>query len=457
MGENSQRIDSLEHEKAMLWERLVELENKITIRPSDYERDAKQASRKAAEYRNKTEERFNQANSLYESIETLKGEVLLQSEVIFSSKDDIVELLETSTLTSADIKNLSSMLLNKCNKLSEIFEKYPDLKTDIDDLTIQLNSIEESSNKANSTYKGILSKKTEIDSLHREIVGYTDKDEDGEEVIIDGLKTELEKSYDNLHDNSIALNSKINEIENESYNKVKAFIDNNKEELQKVLEHSSIEYESINKRIEELLPNAMTAGLSFAFVKKKKEEEELFKEYKEKFSKGIRNLALVSILPILISVYSLLTGVELSEVINRTPKVILAFMPLYIPLIWTTISANKKVNLSKRLIEEYSHKQVLSMTIQGLSNQIDDLDNDNIAQELRTQLLGSFLKVSSENPGKLISDYQKSDNPILNLLDRDRKVKKSKTIAETVEEKASELVEDAVDTLTDKAKKNISL
>jgi hypothetical protein len=131
-------------------------------------------------------------------------------------------------------------------------------------------------------------------------------------------------------------------------------------------------------------------------------------------------------------------------------------MPLYIPLIWTTISANKKVNLSKRLIEEYSHKQVLSMTIQGLSNQIDELDNDDIAEELRTQLLASFLKVTSENPGKLISDYQKSDNPMLNFFDRDRKVKKGKKNIDSAEEKATELVVDAVESLTDNTMKTIS-
>ncbi|WP_396600857.1 hypothetical protein [Algibacter sp. R77976] len=455
MGENSRRIESLEHEKGMLWERLVELEKKVEIKPSDYEKEAKQASRKAAEYRNKTEERFNKANELFRSIEGLKNDVLEESKVISSSKDEIVELLESSNISSIEINDKSSLLVDKCNRLDEIFEQYPDLNTNIDELSTQLNSIDESSDKANSTYKGILSKKTEIDSLHREIVGYTDEDEDGEEVEIDGLKAELEKTYEKLQNSSVNLEIKISKIETESSAKVDSFIDNNKDQLKKIVKSSITEYESINKRIEELLPNAMTAGLSSAFIKKKEEEEELFIEYKAKFSKGIRNLAWVSALPIAISVYSLITGVELSEVINRTPNVILAFMPLYIPLIWTTISANKKVNLSKRLIEEYSHKQVLSMTIQGLSNQIDGLDNDDIAQELRTQLLGSFLKVTSENPGKLIYDYQKSDNPMLNLLDRDKKRKKKKTIVETAEEKAVEIVEDAVETVADEVIDNI--
>ena len=48
MGDNSRRIESLEHEKGMLWERVVELERKMEIKPSDYEKEAKQASKMAA-------------------------------------------------------------------------------------------------------------------------------------------------------------------------------------------------------------------------------------------------------------------------------------------------------------------------------------------------------------------------------------------------------------------------
>lgn len=456
MGENTRRIESLENEKGMLWERLVRLEEQMKVKPSDYENEAKQASRKAAEFRNKTQERLTQANGLYDTIEELKEKILAESKAITSSKDEISALVEDSTSSSKEIREKSALLVDSCNRLDEIFDQYPDLDSNIDTLTTQLNSIDESSSKANATYKGILTKKTEIDALHRDVMGYEDEDEDGEPVHISGLKDDLENSYEKLHESSVVLETKISEIETDSNAKVDAFIDENKEDLKSVVDTSNKEYEAINKKISSLLPDAMTAGLSSAFIAKKGEEEELYQEYKSKFSNGILMLSLVSLLPISVSVFSLVSGDALLDVIKRVPNVLLAFLPLYAPLIWTTISANKKVNLSKRLIEEYSHKQVLSMTIEGLSEQIEQIEDDEVAEELRTRLLSSFLHVISENPGKLISNYQKSDNPMLNYFDRDKKESRGKDIAETVKDKAQDMVEDAVEGLGKEAAETIA-
>ena len=80
------------------------------------------------------------------------------------------------------------------------------------------------------------------------------------------------------------------------------------------------------------------------------------------------------------------------------------------------------MNLSNRLIEEYTHKEVLSKTFEGLSKQINNLENDSIAKELRVKLLYNVLEVSSENPGKLISDYAKSDHPFEEALDKSVKL-----------------------------------
>lgn len=454
--ESKRRIEYLEKEREKLWARIVEIEQKVDTKPSDYEKEAIQASKKAAEYRNKTEKRLNEANDLYANLEALKGEVLKESQAITAANKEIKTLLEDSTSSSRDISDKGALLTDKCNRLDEIFDQYPNLKTDINELSDQMASIEDSSNKANLTYKGILTKKTQIDSLHGEILGYEDEDEDGEPIQIAGLKDQLEKAYDKLQEDSVVLEIKVKEIATESNAKVDAFIEENKKDIKKVADNSNAEYEAINAKISSLLPDAMTAGLSSAFIAKKGEEEELYKEHKKKFSRGIQTLAWVSLLPIAISVYSLASGVELSIVIQRAPNIILAFLPLYIPLVWTTISANKKVNLSKRLIEEYSHKQVLSMTIEGLSNQIEEIDDDEVAGELRTRLLSNFLQVTSENPGKLISNYQKSDNPMLNLLDRDKKKDREKDIVETVKDKAQDMVEEAVEDIGNKAVEKIT-
>ncbi|QYS85949.1 hypothetical protein JJC03_12970 [Flavobacterium oreochromis] len=83
------------------------------------------------------------------------------------------------------------------------------------------------------------------------------------------------------------------------------------------------------------------------------------------------------------------------------------------------------MNLSKRLIEEYSHKEVLSKTFEGLSKQIENLDEENISNELRISLLQNFLYMYSENPGKLISNYDSSDHPVMELLENSHRLENS--------------------------------
>lgn len=79
--------------------------------------------------------------------------------------------------------------------------------------------------------------------------------------------------------------------------------------------------------------------------------------------------------------------------------------------------------MSKRLIEEYTHKAVLGGTFSGLSNQIESLPRDSLVRdELRTKLLFNLLQVSSENPGKLITDYNKSDHPLMDALENSAKL-----------------------------------
>lgn len=435
-GKNSKKIEYLEEERKKLWERLLKLEKQVAEKPLDIEREAKQASKKAAEYRNKTEERLNQAIEIQSKLTIIETEIDKKLADIKSKHSRSIEV-------SNKLLENSTSLSNLVTRISEVLDEHPEIEQEINQLDELIAKIEENSSKANTTYKGILTKKTEIDELHREILGYEDEDEDGEIITVDGLKKELEISYNNLTVTSEHLEENLESLKNSSKVQYDNFIKNNQDDLDKIKSNSKSEYDKINKQIESLLPNALTAGLSSAFVTKKSEEEELYKEYKKSFNNGILYISLSALLPIGISIFYLLSGATLTDTIERAPKIMLAFLPLYIPLIWTTISANKKVNLSKRLIEEYSHKQVLSMTIEGLSKQIENIEDADMSEELRIKLLNSFLNVTSENPGKLILNYQKSDNPILNFFDRDKK--KDKTIVGTLKDSTKDIIEKAAD------------
>ncbi|MDH5826263.1 hypothetical protein [Sphingobacterium faecium] len=56
-----------------------------------------------------------------------------------------------------------------------------------------------------------------------------------------------------------------------------------------------------------------------------------------------------------------------------------------------------------------------------MSKQITGLDNDEQSLELKYRLLSNFLQVSSENPGKLISNYESSDHPVMEALEQSYK------------------------------------
>ncbi|WP_134090917.1 hypothetical protein [Olivibacter sp. XZL3] len=73
------------------------------------------------------------------------------------------------------------------------------------------------------------------------------------------------------------------------------------------------------------------------------------------------------------------------------------------------------------MIEEYAHKEVLSKTYEGLSKQITNINDASQSDELKFRLLSNFLQVSSENPGKLISNYEASDHPIMEALEQSYK------------------------------------
>lgn len=162
---------------------------------------------------------------------------------------------------------------------------------------------------------------------------------------------------------------------------------------------------------------------------------------------------LISLLPFAVNAYRLLfSGDDLIVIIKDTPYLLSAMLPLYIPVLWLAYTTNKSYKLSKRLIEEYTHKGVVSKTFEGLSNQIDELEDKAISEELRVKLLFNIVSVNTENPGKLISNYDKSDHPLMDALDKsaqlaDAVTKLSKipgfsAIAKKLDEKANQIVAD---------------
>lgn len=335
-------------------------------------------------------------DNFLEIIETKEGELNNNLESIKSSLDEVEGYLEASQKFPEKIKEIEELISNFQNESAEI-EK------------IKIS---------------ISRRRSEIELVYREILGYDKKNDEGEIEHISGIKDELQESL-------YGMESKINNL-SENYNNSLDFFKsefNSKLEINNqefiAIKNSTEDYiKEIKNKINELLPNSMATGLSYAYASKRDGEERDLKLSEKKFLYSIVGLILVSSLPVMIAIYMLAdTEKTLFDVINYLPKLMSVFIPLYVPIFWVAYSTSKKIKLSKRIIEEYTHKEVLGKTFSGLSNQIEKLNaNDGIQNELRIKLLYNFMQVTAENPGKLISDYNSADHPVMDALEKSVKL-----------------------------------
>lgn len=377
------------------------------------------------------EQQLNSINTDYIEISKNKSEEILQfhtksnsesikiSElltVIDNSHNKLHEQLknlDASIEKSTQAKNQASKLINECEAdISEIkiikdrFNKYEE---NIKNILSEANSYLESSSKLPETLEkakidsdeventlkqskqalqNIINKKKEIDDIYSSINGYDviNENSPNESQHIEGLKDILEKSYQSIELKTKSLNDIIE-------NEVKDI----KENYSTLLSNAKNQYESLDNELNGLLPGAMAKGLSDAFETKRSSEQENLNTLEKHFRYAIFALIATALIPIFADCYLLFyKEKDLLDVIKETPNILLATLPIYLPLLWFAHSTNKKSNLSKRLIEEYTHKSVLGKTFSGLSNKIDNLPNqNNIREELRIKLLFNLLQVSA--------------------------------------------------------------
>jgi gas vesicle protein len=385
------------------------LKEKLNEKPSDDTNAAKYALSKCTEYKNRSEEAKVEIDKILSDISTKKSSISTLNETITTYNENI----KSTYQQSIEVKKELEQLENKINVVDRLFNDKQNLENKLDELTDYYNNSTDLSNKINALYKSIQERKNEIDQLYYEIYGYEEPINDNEEETnyIAGLKDKLKESYNKIQKDIKLLEESIANINDETSEKYEDFLNTREEQ-----------YKSLVKDIEDLLPRALTAGLSHAYARKRITEKTESKKLEKQFENAIKGLIVFAFIPFGVSIYLLATGQELVSVIKDMPSMVFSILPLYIPIVWFAYSSSKKLNLSKRLIEEYTHKEVLSKTFEGLSTQIENIEDNEISSELKIKLLYNILSVSSENPGKLISDYNKADHPLIDALDKSAKL-----------------------------------
>lgn len=330
------------------------------------------------------------------------------------------KIIEAKEQVDADAQKISEDV----KKITTYLEQSADLPEGVAKTQRLLEESKTLSENISSVLNHSIKKKTEIDDLHKKIYGEDIKDSDGNAEHVDGLKDDLENAYAVLASKKDELASEIDKEIAEITRKHERVLAQQVIDFDQLVLKSDARINEVSVRLDSLLPGAMAAGLSAAYEKKKDDEVGALGKFEKNFERAIGFMFFVSLIPFAVDIYLLgVQGKELVQVIKDTPSLVIAILPLYFPVLWMAYSSNKKINLSKRLIEEYTHKAVLGKTFSGLSNQIDSLPHEGpIKEQLRTRLLFNILQVSAENPGKLISNYNKSDHPLMDALENSAKL-----------------------------------
>lgn len=444
-GDNKKNSDEI----GKLWERLVPLErenielNKLIVsqaeqieelqlkvkQPSDSKAEAQSALRSISQHKSKIVKVKDEILESQATIVSRQAEIEIIKEkfetFLSSASNSYEKLVDIESVIAQKVESVDAFKLKieeDAGVLVSLIENNPDLESKILKTREQIEEINESESKSESLLKTIASNHIKVRDLRNEIFGYDVEDENGTVQKIDGLKNQLDISYVSLEESLDNYKNEHEEFVNRSIEDYENLLNDSKNKTETFFESYKQKYDETFSEIAKLLPKALTAGLSAAYDEKVVTESVYLDSYKKAFSKAISGLVVISLIPFAIDVY-LLLGLQknLLQVIADTPKLIISIIPLYLPVLWIAYSANKKQNLSKRLIEEYTHKGVLSKTFEGLQKQINELD-DGISEELRVKLLFNLLHVNSENPGKLISDYNTTDHPLMDALDKSSKL-----------------------------------
>lgn len=417
----AERIESLEKEVVKILGLIEELTQDFEKRTPEHEKDAKQASKKAAEFRNRAEERRQEVEEIHSATNSLLEEIIVLRDSISTIKDAATatnQSLNQALSEAEEVKNRLAADADafdaRVEKVDNVFDEHPHFEDDLTRLNDFLRDAGATLEKINQIQSNAANKKSDIDKLHQQILGFDDEDEDGEPIHIEGLKDELEGQFDKLSADLKNSSNQLKEIQKSA-----------KSDYDTLIEEWRGNYESVYAEIDRLLPAAMTAGLSTAFFEKRVQEEEESKKLEKAFQYSVYGLIAISIVPATASLVFLGQGQEFEEVLLKMPRILLACLPIYIPVTWLAYSANKKLNLSKRLKEEYAHKEALSKTFEGLAKQIERVPDKDSSEKLRAKLLYDFLLASAENPGKLIQGYDKSDHPIMEAIEKTYKMEEA--------------------------------
>jgi len=385
-------INYLDDERKKLWAEIERV--KTEILPSVQNKIDALDIPEAIKKFNSAKNSIDKLKAKYKDYESLYNDMIAKTDEIKTTHTQAAGLLTKIEAIKTSADTADSLIAEDVAKIKTAIDENPDIADDIDTMNEQIATV-------GSIHEKIVERHGDIEKLYTSIYGKDSKDESGKITRIPGLKDELTTAYDILKDKMEELEKTTQATFNEK------------------LEGWEGQYTAISDKISSLLPAALTTGLAHAYQEKRIAEQTKFDNGYTGFKWTIGFLSVVALIPITLATLWLFGVID--KDVNQILGLSAILIPLYGALIWLGFYQNKSLNLSKKLIEEYAHKEVNAKTFEGLSKQISDFGDDDIARELRAKLLVQTLETTARNPADCITNQHKSDNPMLALLNLSHK------------------------------------
>ncbi|HEX7764625.1 MAG TPA: hypothetical protein VF433_13575 [Cellvibrio sp.] len=333
----------LNNERLKLWEKLTQLEfetNRLEelfkSSISDEEASLRETLTNAKTTLNESKETLIALTETLESAETNLEEVIKTQDFLNkaakAAKIDIEEISKNQIISLSNATEISELhsssfdLYEKTKSIYEELEELEEKKQQAEKTTKEIDAIyseaKDALSKIDSTLKNSANRKNDIDKLYYNIFGYTQKDPDtDEENIVKGLKDELEESYKQLKINFHETEQSIENFRGNSESEISNYQSQKETEIQANIEKWNSDIEAIKTKINRLLPEALTTGLSYAYSDKKKEEKKELKSHRISFGLAVILMMIVSSVPIAVSFYQIIKeNMGLDAAILQLPR-----------------------------------------------------------------------------------------------------------------------------------------
>lgn len=180
-------------------------------------------------------------------------------------------------------------------------------------------------------------------------------------------------------------------------------------------------FHALDKKIQGLIPGAVSAGLAGAYHQQKISFDSPIRNASRVFYGAIIALMLGSLFYLISDVY--FWGVRFHSVGNweSVLKGFVNKLPFYAPAVWLAYYASKRRSEFQRLQQEYSHKEALAKSFESYKKQVADLQVG--GDELMALLMKSSIEAISFNASSTLDGKHGDRMPMQDIIDSLLKMK----------------------------------